>query len=330
MDKREQAITWLHKLILTGLLQLLLTPMLQAETFGLSSPLPERNLYPPMMRFYDPIPDNAFSFPGKGVRFDLNTHYASLFQFDALPNGQLLVDMELLVTDIVIKKSYTDRLELSLRLPLLLPNSGIFDAVVQDFHKLFHMPNGGRHRRPNNRHAYHFNSHWNGSPQAELGNIVVAGKYRLINGRNWALAGLAAIKIPTAAKSRGWGSGAADLAAGAVLSWQNTYYFAHIEGWIIHPFASNESGLSYRSYARGSITTGWKFSKKISALLQTQGGLSPYRSTIPQLDHPPFLISLGLKGKASNSLTWSTSFTENITQKTTQDFSITAGLNFSY
>ena len=326
----RQSVT-LQRLITAAFLALLmLASSAYAEPSGPTSPLSIRNLYPPMMRFFDPLPDSAFLQPDQQIRLEANQHYASIYQFDFLPVGNLLVDMELYVLDIVARKTISESVELSLRLPLLIPGSGAFDSLIQNFHSKLDMPNGGRQLRGNNRFSYQYSGHWSGEARPELGNIVVGGKYRVAGGENWSLAGLTAIKTSTASKARGWGSGAADIAAGAVISWRNNNYFTHLEAWYIYPFASDEAGLTYRSYGRGSVTAGLRMSESLSAVVQAQGGQSPYVSGLPQLVHPPYLISVGLQGEAYNSLGWSIFFTENISQKTTQDISISVNLSWLF
>lgn len=319
-------LQWLITALIISLL--MLSSPGYAAPAGPTSPLSIRNLYPPMMRFFDPLPDSAFLQPDQKIRLEANQHYASIYQFDLLPGGNLLVDMELYVLDIVARKTISESFELSLRLPLLMPGSGGFDSLIQNFHSKLDMPNGGRQLRGNNRFAYQYSSHWSGAAQPELGNVVVGGKYKVVGGESWSLAGLTAIKAPTASKSRGWGSGAADIAAGAVLSWHNDDYFTHLEAWYIYPFAKSDAGLSYRSYGRGSVTAGLRMSQTLSAVVQAQGGPSPYVSGLPQLVHPPYLISAGLQGEAYSNLGWSIFYTENISQKTTQDISISVNLSW--
>ena len=287
-----------------------------------------------MMRFFDPTPDSALRAYDHTWSFELNQHYASLYQYDRLPNAQLLVDMELYVVDPVIRFAFGESFELSVRTPLILVSSGVFDDAIQSFHDWFNMPNGGRENRPNNSFSYTLNhdqgAQWQAGNHWELGNIEVSGRYHLAGSKkHWGIDALAAVKLPTAAKSRGWGSGAADLAIGLVTSVQKGGWSAHIEGWLIHPLAKDEPGLHYKqAYTRGSLTAGYQVFDPVALIVQAQGGSSPYSSGISRLDHPPFLISCGLRGASSYGWGWTLLFAENITQVTTQDISITAGINW--
>jgi len=142
------------------------------------------------------------------------------------------------------------------------------------------------------------------------------------------MAALAALKLPTASKARGWGSGAIDLAAGSVLSWQQGEWFAHLEGWLVQPFAKDEPGIRYERYLRGSVSLGYRLFDAASLIVQAQGGNSPYLATISALDHPPFLVSFGLRGNMDSGLGWTATIVENISQVTTQDISVALGFSW--
>jgi len=308
-----------------------------AHADELTTPLPVRNLYPPMMRFFDPTPDSALRAFEQSWLLELTQHYSTV---NVIGTGsRVVVDMELYVLDPVVRHSFTDRLELSLRVPVLLPGSGVLDSPIQSFHDLFGFPDNGRKLSPNNSFAYAFDNgkgaSWRGGSHAEFGNIELSGRFQLLKKKSWALAALAAVKLPTASKTRGWGSGAADLAAGGVVSWYQGDGFAHLEGWLVQPLAKDVPGIRYERYLRGSVTLGYQLFDAASLIVQAQGGNSPYLTTISALDHPPFLISFGLRGRvssgmgAASGLGWTITVVENITQVTTQDVSVAVGLSWS-
>ncbi|MDQ6966993.1 MAG: DUF3187 family protein, partial [Mariprofundaceae bacterium] len=290
----------------------------QAVAVDLSQPLPVRNLYPPMMRFFDPTPDSALRAYNQAWSFEFNQHFSTVNSFDYYPGSTLIADMELYVLDPVVRRSVSSDLELTLRVPLLRPWQGVFDGTIQAFHRVFSMPNGGRQLRPNNSFAYSYNNgrgtSWQGGNRWEMGNLELSVRYGLNEGNDWALAGLAAVKLPTASLSRGWGSGAADMGLGLVASWSSGIWFGHLEGWAIQPFAKDVPGVSYVTYMRGSVEAGYRF-EDMSMMVQAQGGGSPYRALgLSWLESPPILISFGLRGEVWEGYGWSLTVTENLTQ----------------
>ncbi|MDX8409591.1 MAG: DUF3187 family protein [Mariprofundales bacterium] len=313
---------------------LLLCTTQLAHAAELTTPLPTRNLYPPMMRFFDPTPDSALRPYDQAWSAELNIHYTTINLYDRLPKPQLLVDMELAVIEPVIRRAINRQMELSLRIPVLLPTNGVFDGAIQRFHSWFHMPNGGRQYRPNNAYGYQMNNGkgagWQSKNHAEAGNVELSARYQLSTHSQWSLATLAAIKLPTASKPRGWGSGALDIGAGAVLSGSRGDWFGHLEGWLVQPLARNIPGVHYLTYGRGSLTAGYHLWHQTALIVQVQGGSSPYRSGINQLDQAPFLIAFGLRGSAGSTNGWTLTITENITQQTTQDIAIAAGWSWIF
>ena len=141
---------------------------------------------------------------------------------------------------------------------------------------------------------------------------------------------LGGITMPTGSRKHGWGTGESDISIGGVTSWLSGNWFGHIEGHLIHPFASGSSATAYRDFARLSTTLGYQLGNRWSLMTQFQGGSSPYDAHLQQLDNPPWMVTLGgrmIFGKLS-ALTLA--FSEGITQKTTTDFSLTIALSFHF
>ena len=76
-----------------------------------------------------------------------------------------------------------------------------------------------------------------GSGKWEVGNSVISLRKGVIDGDGWAIAGLAAVKVPLASENRGWGSGKPDIGLGFVASFEGESLFMHVEGWGIYTFA---------------------------------------------------------------------------------------------
>jgi len=324
----------LTEMILAMILSIMPAFLMSVEASEITMPLPVRNLYPPMMRFFDPTPDSALRSYDPTWSFEFNQHYSTVNVADNSTKAQLLVDMELYVLDPVIRYAVNSGLELTLRTPVLMPASGVFDSAIQSFHDAFSMPDGGRKFRPNDSFAYVFNpakgTGWRGRSRVEIGNIELSARYHLLGEGEWKLAALAAVKLPTASKARGWGSGEPDLAVGTVTSWKNSDWFAHLEGWVIQPLAKDQPGIHYGRYLRGSVVAGYQLFDSAALIVQAQGGSSPYNTGISGLDHPPFLISFGLRGQLTTGMGWHATIVENISQVTTQDISVAVGLSQAF
>jgi len=299
----------------------------------MTMPLPVHNLYPAMMRFYDPVPVSAFRPFDSKPEYALLQHYTSIFLFDDLPVGRLLSDMEIYTVELQADRAIGESTEIGLTIPVHYATGGFLDPFLRSYHEALGLPNGGRELQPDNQYSWDYsdasgNTVWSDQAGWEMGNISLRLRQKLTQEERWGLSLLAALQLPTASKSRGWGSGAPDVAAGAVYSWTKNSLFGHLEGWLIHPFAKDESGLNIQSYARASTTLGWQLKRPLSLLVQIQGGLSPYDSGIQQLDQSPSQISFGIRWAMSRKAVLTFAFVENMNQQTTPDFGFTIGINF--
>lgn len=304
-----------------------------AEAGELTSPLPVPQMNPFMLRYMDFTAIDAFQQASQRHRISIQEHYASIFLADRLPvPDRYLADMELSLTNVALRSSI-GRLGLYVNVPLLRPTAGWMDRYIKAYHKFFNFPDAGRELRPNNQYAYMLTGAWNSRPQWELGNISAGLQYPVMRSEHDALALLAGGKIPTADRQRGWGSGTWDGGIGFVDSFRAQPFFAHIEAWYMKPFGRDHVPfIRNRAYARASLAIGWEgrffrplgvSNRLFSFIIQSQGGMSPYDNTgMPALDQNPWLIAFGLRWQDSRQRDWLISFTENITQQSTQDFGI--------
>ena len=87
-----------------------------------------------MLRFYEPLPSSALQPYRESLGIELLQGYSSVFQYDALPDGSLLVDMELYNLDLRMRRAFTKKTELTLTVPLYYAHYGFMDAFLRDYH----------------------------------------------------------------------------------------------------------------------------------------------------------------------------------------------------
>lgn len=323
---------------LPALLSLLLPPCL-AGAASLSGTLPALQMNPAMLRYFDPAPEAAATNHPGSITMKLDQHYASIMLADSLPApARYLADMELYLAAFRLTYAPAGNLDITISLPLIYAYRGIFDPAIRQFHNAFGMPDNGRSLRPDNRFDYRFNGAaggWNASPGWALGNIDMRVKYGLMQNGETDISLLGAAKLPTASRSKEWSSGSADIAAGAALSREGEELFHHLNLWGVKPLTGTDFGYPVKPYFRASLTSGWRpgwlaswLEMPVALLMQLQGGSSPYRTGLLQMDRPPWLISFGSRFVSDSGNLWSLTFVENITQRSTQDFGISAGVEF--
>lgn len=289
-----------------------------AASESLRTPLATQQLHPIMMRFFNPVPVSAFDMNNS---ITIEQHYASLNMFDAVPNGRFLVDMELYVPTLNIRHKLSPKHLISLRLPLYRPYNGVLDGFLNNYHRLAGLPNNGREFRPSNQMSYYLQPQWSSENRWEIGNISLEMQSQVYQKDQLAIALLSSVHLPTSSKSRGWSSGKTDLSLGSAISWHGDDYFAHAELRAIHTGAKSEGNMHYQNYIRSSATLGRDLGNHYSALIQIQGGTSPYQSDIYVLEQNPWVMNIGLRMQQGSTL-YTFIFSENITQYTTADFAL--------
>lgn len=296
---------------------LLLCHISHAASDSLRAPIATQQMHPIMMRFFNPVPVSAFDM---GSSVQLEQSYASLNMYDTLPNAKFLVDTELYVPTLNVRRALNAHHLLSIRVPLYRPYNGVLDGFLTNYHQLVGLPNNGRQFRPSNQMAYYLHPEWSADNRWELGNISLELQSQLYKKNDIAVAIVSAVYLPTASKARGWSSGAVDLSLGATAAWYGDAYFSHAELRAIRTGASSTGSLTYRNYLRSSATIGRDLGSRCSALIQIQGGNSPYQSNLFVLEQNPLIMTFGLRIQGESAL-YSFNFSENLTQYTTADFS---------
>jgi hypothetical protein len=235
--------------------------------------------------------------------------------------------MELYSLELLLRRAISDDTELSLLLPLHYAYAGQMDAFLRDFHDTLGLPNSSRALRPDDVYAYYFQDDgdigWNGEAGWQVGNLQAGLRHNLYRTNDWAVALLAGVSLPTGDEDQGWGNGNAVVALGGVSSWQNGSWFGHLQADVLHPFSDG-----YRDYARLALSLGYKIGTRWSVSGLIQGGNSPYRTSIVELDQSPWQLSLGARWLAGRSSVISLAFSEGITQYTAPDFTMTVGIEF--
>lgn len=298
-----------------------------------TAPLPVQNMYPPMVRFYEPIPSSALQPYSESFGIELLQNYSSIYEFDALPDGKLLIDMELYSLNLKLTHAFTSKTEFTLTVPLYYAYNGFMDGFLRDYHSTFGFPNAGRELRPDDEFGYFYNDpdgseSWSGVEGWEVGNLAISLRRHLISGEGWSAALLGGFTLPTGSRKHGWGTGKPDIAIGTVASWLSGNWFGHVEGHLLHPFATGSTATAYRDYARLSSTLGYRLGDRWSLMAQVQGGSSPYDTSLQQLDDSPWLATFGARMAYSKARSLTLAFTEDMTHETTTDFTLTVGLEF--
>jgi hypothetical protein len=219
-----------------------------------------------------------------------------------------------------LRYGFAENWEGDLMVPVLAQGGGVLDGLIQGWHKIWGLPNGGRDHAPSNRYLYQYARDGQQLLDVSQGSVNL-GDIRIGAGRRLSsnLSARAMVQLPTgdAAHLSGSGQlgGALWLDGGLPLSgflhWLTLYgsagYSYTATGETLHDQQKN--GLAF-----GAAGLGLRLTQAWSAKLQIYVHEAPYRdSSLAALDHvaapltvstsyrftPHFETTLGFQEKAS-------------------------------
>ena len=290
-------------------------------------------------------PMRAEVLPQGVLQVRIDSAYSNLFEQGNDGTSILDLDMELWRLSLNTAYGLRDDLELAIEIPLLHFNGGFLDAFVQDFHRFFHLPNGGRDRVPNNRFSYRFESGGQeivDFPPADLGlgDIVVTLKQQMTGeDSDWpALAWFAQLKFPTGRGSRGFGSGTFNFGLGTALDatykrlhgYFNTGYYVVTRDDALEPFVHSEV-FAYMAAGELTLLPNW------SLVVQLAGSTPMLKGTsIDAWNGVPLNLIIGFRGEERGAIgggdfLWQVAFSEDVTgQGPSVDFTVFISLGVRF
>jgi len=271
--------------------------------------------------------------------------YSNLYEFAQDTTNTLDLDMEFWRVGLHFNYGICDSFEIGMEFPLVHFNGGFLDSFIQEFHKFFGLPNGGRDLVPNNRFRYSFVA--NGterfgfqSANIGIGDISFHLKHQVAGeDSDWPdLSWFAEIKFPTGKRSRGFGSGTLDFGIGALLDASykrvhghfNIGYFVLGGNNLIDSYMYNQM-FSYTIAGEVTILPTW------SVIVQLNGSTPLLqRTSLYTWNGVPLDLIVGFRGEEKNvfgntDLIWQVGFSEDVTSRgPSVDFTAFLSIGFRF
>jgi hypothetical protein len=116
-----------------------------------------------------------------------------------------LIDGEALVLDATVRRGLTRNLDVGVRVPVQNRSGGILDPLIDGWHRLIHVPNGGRPEflenafRAEGLTTQHVHFSWNDRHGLGLGDVELDGRCRLLGGTDGgpSMAVVGRVSLPT-------------------------------------------------------------------------------------------------------------------------------------
>jgi Protein of unknown function (DUF3187) len=245
------------------------------------------------------LPTGSYS---AGLMFDLASSYVAAHT----STESLLLDGESYQTNLIVRRGLPHGFEAGFELSWLAYGGGTADGFIQDWHRFFGLPQGGRDHSPNNRLRYRYDK--NGVPQlaindhhAGLGDLMFTGGWQIAgDGVTPQAAALRmAVKIPTGDSRILAGSGGTDLSLWLVGRSDHSFSQGHATLY-------SAAGGVYLSpgdllpdqqrhwVAFGSVGAGWSPWEVISFVVQLDASTPFYHgSSLATLSGNPVGLLMG-------------------------------------
>ncbi len=221
--------------------------------------------------------------------------------------------------------------EASIQLPLLNQGGGFMDHSIEQWHKLFGLPNGGRELAPRNQYEFRYvrdgvtvmDVHESGT---RLGDVQLAGGWQWMPG----MALRAMLKLPTGDADQlagGNAGGALWLDYALPFAAQST-----LSGYLSGgASASGSSGplstLQNRALGFGGAGLGWQVFNSVQLVGQVYFHSPLYKDTdISGLKKAGGQLLLGLNWRWSQDTLFKLAFQEDVLTSSSPDFSLHFGL----
>jgi hypothetical protein len=244
-------------------------------------------------------------------------------------------DMEL--SHLTLQPSYkiSNRTELSINFGVLSYWNGFLDSGVHDFHKTFGLPDGQRKYKPTFDTEYYIGTRsWAivdvNKPTSALRDTSVMLRQQLYKGKTFHMTVSAAVEFPTGSVKNGTSNGSLDYGVALYLDksfLRNQLYFFSTTSYVKLGKYESEGHVmptkSYKLHQAVALEFAPAFLKRHSLVVQLNYADTPYKKTNNEFyDIAPSNLITGLNLFKTKTSMWQFSFTEDMTHRTTPDFSL--------
>ena len=304
-------------------------------------PLQTTNRFPLHMLVLTPRPTNA-RLPGQGnLDATLAVEYSSTFYEYRNARWDLLVDMELLVTELSMAYGVTEKLAVRLDVPMLSMRDGFLDGFLQNYHDFLGVPNYDRENRPADTFAFRASKDgrlWiEGQSDAGcMGDMRLSAQFALtpviLGGYPVTSTVLATLKLPTGDARSGMGSGQFDAGLFLPMQWNRLRWSLYLMPgflWINDP---QTLGAEVSARDSWSLFGGfaYTYNDKWRWLAQVNYYSSPFEeSGLNELDAGALELALGFQRSLNEAIYLEFAFCEDLT-RTVPDFNMRLGLTWRF
>ncbi len=286
-------------------------------------PLFVRNSSPVYLAIAAP-PVNRFDFyDGSTWHATVLSQYASMFadsEVDAVQlESPISLDMETFTLIGRVERRINAFSSFSVDVPVVAHWKGMFDGLIENYHDVVGLSNGGREAVPHDRFAYRMGELDLDGPEMGLGDIQLAYSiYKVRDISRFRFSFTMFCKIPTGSVANGLSSGSMDF--GVAVSMANIYEKFRLD----YGFGMTSYGSPDRRFTDTLDDTGFGYVavsgrvwREFEAVAQLYLSSSPFRTGYDRLDDYQAMLTIGVRWRE-----WEVSFSEDVFTYTAPDIMV--------
>jgi hypothetical protein len=303
----------------------------------MSEPLYVKNYSPVASLLGFPVQRSAQTAPAGEFAFALHGSVSNYYINDASANEFLNLDGETGRVALELRYSLLDALDVQLEVPLLNISGGDLDKLIDDWHDVWGMPDGGRPSVPRNlldyRYANRAGAGFSLQDSASgLGDISLSLDYAFYRRDHSAVSLLVGYKFASGDDDDFLGSGGDDVFAGlrfsgAHLSDLPLYWHGQV-GYLHAGDSDLLEGIQEQDLWFAGLSLDWMLSQRWSLLAQIDSHAAPTSSNFTALGDDAAMFSVGARWRFSPGWSVDVSVVEDILVETAADITFQASLRY--
>lgn len=313
----------------------LLGCLLALPSAAAAEPLYAKNLSPVAGLLGLPSP-RAAELTGSGNwQFAAHVGIASHFAVDSNSREAVNLDGETWRAAFDFRYGLTGQWELQLELPVLSQDGGSLDSLIDGWHDLWGMPDGGRKDVPRDRLDFRYGSASGGFALQDsaggVGDVTLALHRALYRDDSWQLSAGVGYKFASGRERDFLGSGAEDVfavfraghaAPGSRFRWQGQ------AGYLRAGSSDLLGPAQERNLWFAGVGMDWAWLDALSLLLQVDSHSAPLDSSLTALGGTALLLTAGARWRFSEHWALDLGFVEDIRVETAPDVTFQASLRY--
>lgn len=298
-------------------------------------PLPVRNQHPAQLLVQHLPPAATAVLPAGDFAVRADAAYSSLFLAGTTPTASFQMDGEYLRVAATLRLGLGGGFEGGVELPFAHTSGGFLDSFLIDYHDLFDLPDQRRSTSPKDRFAIQARSGgqtaWSVDESgAELLDVPLHVTWRLTEpGQGLGLAVRAGAEVPTGDEDRGYGNGAWDTSAGALLESHlgGIGWYGHLQHTLAGtPDAARAAGLAFADVTSAGLAAELPLGNTLHGLVQIEYETSTLRNLpVAAAERDHLLLWVGARWRVGDRWGLEFGFGEDLQALVSPDFTAWIG-----